>query len=156
MARRLRMQFEGATCSNRSGAAQAFEVALAEVAARYAWQVHAFVIMRNHFHLAVTTPQPNLVDGMHWLQGTFATRFNRFRIERGHLFQGRYHTVLVENAASLSRVVDCIHLNPVRTKIIPAEQIGNFRWGGAACAVLRVPQDGLRRFVTGSPLPSPF
>jgi len=39
---------------------------------------------------AVETPQPNLVEGMHWLESTFATRFNRFRSERGHVFQGRY------------------------------------------------------------------
>ena len=35
--------------------------------------------MRNHYHLAVKTPEPNLVEGMHWLQSTWATRFNRFR-----------------------------------------------------------------------------
>ena len=42
--------------------------------------------MSNHYHLAVETPMPNLVAGMKWLQGTFATRFNRFHGERGHVF----------------------------------------------------------------------
>jgi hypothetical protein len=50
------------------------------------WRLHAYVIMRNHFHLALETPQANLVEGMHWLLSTFSTRFNRFREERGHLF----------------------------------------------------------------------
>ncbi len=51
--------------------------------------VHVHVIMSNHFHFALDTPRADLVEGMYWLQGTFATRFNRFRKERGHLFQSR-------------------------------------------------------------------
>ena len=105
MARPLRVQFQGARYHvvNRGnyrsdvfgtvGAAQAFESVLSEGCKRYGWQLFAHVIMRNHFHLAVETPLPNLAEGMHWLQGTFATRFNRYRGERGHLFQGRYYAV---------------------------------------------------------------
>jgi putative transposase len=65
---------------------------------------------------------------MHWLQSTFATRFNRFRSERGHLFQGRYQALPVEDATALARVVDYIHLNPVRAGIVPVDQLANFRW----------------------------
>jgi hypothetical protein len=65
---------------------------------------------------------------MHWLQGTFATRFNRFRKERGHLFQGRYQAILIEDAAALARVVDYIHLNPVRAEQVTAEQMVDFSW----------------------------
>jgi REP element-mobilizing transposase RayT len=110
------------------GAAQAFESVLADCCERYRWQLHAYVVMRNHFHLAMTTPEPNLTDGMHWLQGTFATRFNRMRHERGHLFQGRYHALLIEDGSALTRVVDYIHLNPVRAKLVPPAQAGAFRW----------------------------
>ncbi len=53
---------------------------------------------------------------MHWLQSTLATRFNRFRRENGHLFQGRYKSILIEDTAALGRVVDYLHLNPVRAK----------------------------------------
>ena len=88
--------------------------------------------MRNHFHLAVTTPVPNLDDGMHWLQTTFALRFNRFRSECGHLFQGRYQSPLIQNAAALVRVVDYIHLNPVRAGIVGAGQSAEFRRGSLA------------------------
>jgi hypothetical protein len=69
---------------------------------------------------------------MHWLQTTFAVRFNRFRSERGHLFQGRYQSPLVEDSAALSRVADYIHLNPVRAGIIPAEQVARFRCSSLA------------------------
>ncbi len=103
-------------------------MALAETCVRYSWRVHAYVIMRNHFHLALETPQPNLVEGMHLLQSTFATRFNRFRAANGHLFQGRYKSILVEDTAALLRVVNYIHLNPVRAHIAPADEVAGFPW----------------------------
>ncbi|MBP6864144.1 MAG: transposase [Candidatus Didemnitutus sp.] len=140
MARKLRIQFPGAIYHviNRGNyrrdlflspaEAQAFLAALREVQSLMGWRVHAYALMRNHYHLALETPEPNLVEGMHWLQTTWATRFNRFRQERGHLFQGRYQSVLIEDAASLGRVVDYIHLNPVRAKIVPPEQVRHYRW----------------------------
>jgi putative transposase len=140
MARKLRIEYEGALYHviNRgnyrrdvfesAGAAQAFETALLETCAAHGWRLHAYVIMRNHYHLAVETPRANLVDGMHWLQSTYATRFNRLRQERGHLFQGRYQALLVEDTAALARVVDYIHLNPVRAGIMTAEQFVGFQW----------------------------
>ncbi|MGH7955698.1 MAG: transposase [Opitutaceae bacterium] len=140
MARKLRIQYEGALYHiiNRGnyrrdlfetvGAAQSFLAALFEATRRYGWRLHAFVLMRNHYHVALETPKSNLVEGMHWLQSTIATRFNRYRRERGHLFQGRYQSILVEDFAALARVVDYIHLNPVRAKIVPPEQVMNYRW----------------------------
>ena len=153
MARKLRIQYEGAIYHviNRGnyrrdvfesvGAAQAFEETLMEAGAENGWRLHAFVIMRNHYHLAVETPQANLVEGMHWLQSTFSTRFNRFRQERGHLFQGRYQALLVEDMTALAKVVDYIHLNPARAKIVPAERLVDFRWSS------------LRRFLRGPRTP---
>ena len=46
--------------------------------------------MRNHFHLVLETPQPNLVVGMKWLLETYTSRYNRRHKEFGHLFSGRY------------------------------------------------------------------
>ena len=140
MARKLRPEFEGALYHviNRgnyradvfgtAGAAAAFERCLFETCARMGWRLHAYVIMRNHYHLALQTPRGNLTKGMHWLQGTFATRFNRLRGERGHLFQGRYQAILIEPGPALARVADYIHLNPVRAGIFPVAQLVEFRW----------------------------
>ena len=61
------------------GAAEAFERTLSEAASRYRWRVHAYVVMSNHFHLAVELTEPNLSLGMKWLQGTWIRRYNRFR-----------------------------------------------------------------------------
>jgi hypothetical protein len=72
--------------------------------------------MANHYHLAVETPVPNLAEGMRWLQGTFGLRFNRFRTENGHLFQGRYKSLIVEPGEGLGPLCHYIHLNHVQAK----------------------------------------
>ena len=118
MARRLRIEYPGALqhVINRGnyrrdlfenvGAAEAFLRVLFEAADKFGWWVHAYVLMRNHFHLAIETPQPNLGDGMHWLQTTMSPRVNRLRKEHGHLFQGRYKSLVIEDVAALGRVGD--------------------------------------------------
>lgn len=149
MARKPRIQFEGAIyhVMNRgnyrrdlfetAGAAQAFEQCLFEACAQAGWRLHAYTLMRNHYHLAVETPRANLVEGMHWLQSTFAVRFNRLREERGHLFQSRYQAILIEPGPRLAHVVNYIHLNPVRAGIVELAQLRQFRWSS------------LRRFLQG-------
>lgn len=88
MARKLRVEYPGAIYHvlNRGDrrelifkddqGRQAFVEALAAVCTRTGWQVHAYVLMPNHFHLVVDTPQPNLVAGMKWFLGTYTGRFN--------------------------------------------------------------------------------
>lgn len=111
-----------------AGAKHAFIVTLGEAAAKFGWRASAFVVMRNHYHLALETPEPNLVAGMHWLQSTFAIRLTRFHRQHGHVFQGRYKALLIEGTQALARVCDYIHLNPVRAGILPATQVGNYQW----------------------------
>jgi hypothetical protein len=74
------------------------------------------------------TPRGNLVSGVHWLQSTFGNRFNRYRGERGRAFQGRYQAILVQPGVHLARLVDYLHLNPVRARIVALEQLAQFRW----------------------------
>ena len=139
MPRKPRMEFSGALyhVMNRGNyrqdlfnlhkTGQAFEETLFEACERLGWRLHAYVIMKNHFHLALETPEPNLVSGMQWLQSTFANRFNRFIGAIGHVFQGRYKALIVEGGAALLRVVNYIHLNPVRSKIVTVEELRRFR-----------------------------
>lgn len=140
MPRKVRIEYAGACYHviNRGnyrrnlfaeeGSAAAFEAVLFEAGARFGWRVHAFVIMRNHFHLALETTQPNLSLGMKWLQGTWAARFNRFRGEIGKPFQGRFKALHVEPGHALAQVAHYIHLNPVRARIVKARQPSAFRW----------------------------
>ena len=147
MARQLRLQYPGALYHiiNRgnyrrdifeaTGATVAFLSTLGETCTAHRWVLHAFTIMRNHFHLALETPEANLADGMQWLQATYACRFNRFRAENGHLFQGRYRALVIEDDAALINVVDYIHLNPVRAGIVLPTHAANYRWSSLTCFV---------------------
>ena len=139
MARKLRLEYPGACYHvlNRGnyradlfatdGAKGAFEQCLFTACAKSKWILHAYVIMRNHYHLAIETPEGNLVAGVQWLQATFANRFNRLRGEQGHLFQGRYKSLLVEPGEALGQVCHYLHLNPVRARVLPIEQLGQYR-----------------------------
>ena len=139
MARKLRLEFPGACYHvlnrgnyraqvfNDEKTRAAFEACLFEACQKSNWLLHAFVIMSNHYHLAIETPDANLVAGMQWLQATFANRFNRFRGERGHLFQGRYKSLLIEPGEALGQVCHYLHLNPVRANLMPVEQLRTYR-----------------------------
>jgi REP element-mobilizing transposase RayT len=111
------------------GARAAFEACLFEACEKSDWVLHAYVLMSNHYHLALETPSGNLVAGMHWLQATFANRFNKLRGERGHLFQGRYKALVVEEGMPLGQVCHYIHLNPVRAGVAGVEKLSDYRHG---------------------------
>ena len=106
MARKLRIQYAGAIyhVMNRGDRREAiFEddkdrerllETLTEACEKSSWQVHAYCLMSNHFHLVIKTPQPNLVVRMKWLLGTYTSRYNRRHKEFGHLFSGRYKALI--------------------------------------------------------------
>ncbi|MGH8018219.1 MAG: transposase [Opitutaceae bacterium] len=106
----------------------AFLKCLDQTCEKTGWRVHAWCLMSNHYHLAVETPRPNLADGMRWLQGAFALRFNRLRKQRGHLFQGRYKSLIVEPGAGLGSLCHYIHLNAVRAKLCSAKDLAMWPW----------------------------
>lgn len=140
MPRTARLEFSGAcyhvinrgnyrrNIFDSDGAREAFERTLFEACDRSGWRLHAYVIMRNHFHLALETPDPNLSEGMKWLQATWVSRFNRFRKIQGRPFQGRFKSLLVQPGTPLSEVCHYIHLNPVRAKVVPVDLVAQFRW----------------------------
>lgn len=93
---------------------------LGEASARTGWIVHSFVLMTNHYHWLLETPEPNLSDGMRWFQGTYAQRFSIRHGLSGHVFQGRYKAPLIsrDEPGYFRRVSDYIHLNPARAKML--------------------------------------
>ena len=113
---------------SRPRTAQAFEKTLFEACERCGWELGAYCIMRNHFHLALATPKGNLVEGMQWLQSTFGNRFNRTFSEQGHVFQGRYKAILVEPGENWLRVINYIHLNPVRAGLVTVANLEAHSW----------------------------
>jgi len=89
---------------------------LQEACQKTEWQVHAYCLMRNHFHLVMETPQANVVAGMKWLLGVYTKRFNIRHKFRGHVFAGRYKALMVDGSGDgyFKTVCDYVHFNPVR------------------------------------------
>ena len=77
-----------------------FVRALGEACEKTGWQVHAYCLMTNHFHLVLETPQANLVAGMKWLLGTYSNRYNRRHRRFGHVFAGRYKALVVDGSGN--------------------------------------------------------
>lgn len=93
---------------------QHFVELLAELRERYGVRVHAYVLMDNHFHLLLETPDGNLSQAMQWLNVSYTVWFNRRHERDGHLFQGRFKAVVVQDDAGWQEVARYVHLNPVR------------------------------------------
>lgn len=91
-----------------------FLALLGEVTDRLGWQCHSYCLMPNHYHAVVETPAGDISDGMRRLNSRYAQWFNwRYGLD-GHLFQGRFHAVLVESDWHLLELSRYLALNPVR------------------------------------------
>jgi REP element-mobilizing transposase RayT len=88
--------------------------------------VHTYCLMKNHYHLLVETPHPNLSRAVKWINGSYVTYFNRKRQRPGHLFQGRFKSILVDADEYLKPLSRYIHLNPVRAKIV--QKLESYPW----------------------------
>lgn len=127
MARQLRVEYNGACyhVMNRGNRGmpvfsttmdhKLFLNKLHEYSEIFDISIRAYCLMSNHFHLYVNTPRGNLSDFMHSFLTSFTLSKNRRDKERGHLFQGRYKAILVEDELYSAEVSRSIHLNPVRT-----------------------------------------
>jgi REP element-mobilizing transposase RayT len=143
MPRQLRVEYAGAIhhVMNRSDRREPifldladremFLATLAGACRKTGWQVHAYCLMGNHFHLVVETPRANLAVGMRWFLGTYTARFNRRHKRFGHLFSGRYKSLIVDGSGTgyLKTVCDYVHLNPVRARLVkPGQRLAEYRW----------------------------
>ena len=143
MPRPLRIQFPGAIyhLMNRGDRREpifrddqdrrSFLATLGETCEKTGWQLHAWCLMDNHFHLIAETPQPNLIAGMKWLLGTYTGRFNRRHRLSGHLFGGRYKSLVIDERGGgyLKTACDYVHLNPVRAGLVSSEQtLASYAW----------------------------
>ena len=147
MARPLRIQFPGALyhVTSRGNEKKSifkndvdrkkFLEILSESAPTYSARIFSFVLMANHFHLLVETPLGNLSEFMRQFNITYASYFNRRYSRTGHLYQGRYKSILVDKDEYLSMVSRYIHLNPVKSgtvKRLPADdqlqRLWNYKW----------------------------
>jgi putative transposase len=147
MARPLRLEFEEAIYHitargnrrERIFAGDADRARFLEMVARslprFEVELHAYVLLPNHFHLLVRTRRANLSRWMHWVMVSYTIWFNRRHDKVGHLFQGRYKSLLVEGGNYLLGLSRYVHLNPVRGKVIGAgdpkerrARLRGYRW----------------------------
>ena len=135
MPRSIRIEYPGAIyhamCRGNNGqetfltddGRRLFLSTLTEVCDQTGWQVHAYVLMSNHYHLLIETPEANLVEGMSWFQSSYTQRFNSMFKRRGHLYQGRYKAIPVQTDPRhggmeyFRQISSYIHLNPFRAKL---------------------------------------
>ena len=126
MARAPRIQFEGAVyhLTSRGNCREdvffsdqdrwVFLKILGKVVREHEWICHAYCLMTNHYHLLIETPRPNLSRGMHQLNGGYTQYVNHAHSRTGHLFQGRFKSILIQKDSHLIELSRYIVLNPVR------------------------------------------
>ncbi|NTW60110.1 MAG: addiction module toxin RelE [Nitrospirae bacterium] len=138
MARPLRIEYPGAVYHITSRGNEkkavfksdqdrtAFLNALQHVKKRYNWICHAYCLMDNHYHLLIETPDGNLALGMRQINGVYTQLFNTAHGRSGHLFQGRYKSILIQKDSHLLEVCRYVVLNPVRAKMVEAPAL--WKW----------------------------
>jgi REP element-mobilizing transposase RayT len=134
MSRPLRIEYSGAVyhITSRGNERKAvfrsdqdrmnFLNTLQHVKKRYNWICHAYCLMDNHYHLLIETPDGNLAIGMRQLNGVYTQLFNKLHGRAGHLFQGRYKSILIQKDSHLLEVCRYVVLNPVRAKMAEAPE----------------------------------
>ncbi len=130
MARPLRIEYPGAVYhltsrGNRQEAIylcnedrEAFLDILTKTVQRYNWICHGYCLMDNHYHLLIETLDANLSLGMRQLNGIYTQHSNRKHNKVGHVFQGRFKSILVEKETHLLELCRYIVLNPVRAGMV--------------------------------------
>ncbi|MBM3301714.1 MAG: transposase, partial [Deltaproteobacteria bacterium] len=91
---------------------------LGDLVGRYNWICHAYCLMGNHYHLLIETPDGNLSEGMRQLNGIYTQKLNRRHGRVGHVFQGRFKSIIVEKDSYLLELCRYVVLNPVRAGIV--------------------------------------
>lgn len=99
---------------------------LGRMVERFKLEVHAYVLMKNHFHLLIHTKEANLSRAIQWLEVSYSVWFNRRHQRSGHLFQGRFKSFLIENDRYFTAMCLYIHGNPLRAGIVG--RLSEYRW----------------------------
>ncbi len=151
MARPLRIEYPGAVYhvtargnarmpvfesdADRAGFLELLKAAME----RFNWRCYAYCLMDNHYHLQVETIYADLSMGMRHINGVFTQQLNRTHHRVGHLFQGRFKSILVDRDAYLLKLCRYIALNPVRAGMVALPE--EYAWNSfrATAGISRVP-----------------
>ena len=105
---------------------QGFLGVVGEISERFEIDIFAFVLMDNHYHLLIRTRRANLSKAMQWLGVTYTRRFNNKHSRIGHLFQGRFKSIIVQNDIYLMQLSCYIHRNPLRAGAV--NRLAQYHW----------------------------
>jgi REP-associated tyrosine transposase len=95
-----------------------FEELIAEALDRFTARLHAYCWMTNHVHMLLQVGDTPLGRLMMRIAGRYARTVQRHMDTTGHLFEKRYHAVLVDADQYLLALLRYIHLNPVRARLV--------------------------------------
>ncbi|MAD76363.1 MAG: addiction module toxin RelE [Rheinheimera sp.] len=149
MARPLRLEFDGAFyhVTSRGNSRhniyfeqvdyQQFLDILGKVCQRHNWRIHAYCLMTNHYHLLVETPEGNLSAGMQQLNGVYTQHVNRRYQRCGHIFQGRFKSILVDTDVYYKALVRYVLQNPLRAEMV--EQLADYDWSSYQATIGKDP-----------------
>ncbi|MBM4305397.1 MAG: transposase [Deltaproteobacteria bacterium] len=93
---------------------------------RFKLEIHAYVLMKNHYHLLVRTTESNLSRAIQWLGVSYSVWFNRRHQRSGHLFQGRFKSFMIENDRYFAATCLYIHGNPLRAGLV--KSLWDYPW----------------------------
>ncbi len=103
-----------------------FLATVGEMAKRFEIDLFVYVLMDNHYHFLFRTNRANLCRSMQWFGATYTKRFNLRHNRSGHLFQGRFKNMLVQNNAYLLQLSYYIHRNPLRAGMV--RRLADYKW----------------------------
>ena len=138
MARAWRIEYEGALYHVLSRGNEKQDIVISdddrrlflytagEMRERFEIDIFAYVLMDNHYHLLLRTNRANLCRSMQWFGATYTKRFNLRHDRSGHLFQGRYKNMLVQNDTYLLQLSYYIHRNPLKAGMV--ERLADYTW----------------------------
>jgi putative transposase len=110
-----------------------FLIGLRDVVTDLGWGCLSYCLMTTHYHLLVTTPQPNLARGMQRLNGRYGAGFNLRHRGRGHVFGDRYRCEPITRDSHLLETLRYIALNPVRAGLVRRPE--DWRWSSHAALI---------------------
>jgi len=93
---------------------------------KFKFYLYGYCLMSNHYHLLLETTQPNVSRIMHYINGSYTTYYNIKRRRSGHVFQGRFKSIVVDKDSYFLELSRYIHLNPVRAKV--TDNPAKYRW----------------------------
>jgi REP element-mobilizing transposase RayT len=123
---------------------------LADSIEMYQVKLHAYTLMDNHFHLLIQTLKANCAEFMRRFNVAYTGWFNKQHNRCGHLYQGRYKSVLIDADNYLLEVSRYVHLNSVRTAVLSKagfqhrwHRVSSYQWASLPGYINRKKTDHL-------------